>query len=487
MANFARQFQKSRLCRCRSAAARPSVAGAKHEVNGSAQTAPEVVCSSSTGRLLVTRAMHELRNTHILLGISGGIAAYKSAEICRRLMDAGAQVRVMMTKPATRFVSPLTFQALSGQPVHSSLWSAESDAGMGHIELARWAQLILIAPATANCMARMATGMADDLLTATLLASSAPVAVAPAMNQRMWQASATRRNQAQLIADGVAVWGPDAGAQACGDEGKGRMIEAHDAVRRCAELLQVLQAQSERGSEPPPSAASLHLVITAGPTREPVDPVRYLSNHSSGKQGFALARAARQMGAQVTLIAGPVALDTPQGVTRVDVNTARQMLTAVREAVQTADIFISAAAVADFAPQTVSKQKIKKAAGRKQVSLALTENPDIVATIAAEHPHVFTVAFAAETENLLDNARSKLRSKGVQLVIANDVSQACIGFNSDENQVTLVDAAGDEALPQMHKDALGQILMERICKRAGRAGNTGGACPPAAAAQDQSR
>lgn len=398
--------------------------------------------------------MQPLRNKQVLLGVTGGIAAYKSAEVCRRLMDLGAVVQVVMTEAATRFVTPLTFQALSGRPVRTSLLDPAAEAAMGHIELARWADLVLVAPASADFMARLAAGMADDLLTTTCLATPAPIAVVPAMNQQMWAAPATRRNLATLTQDGVRLWGPDAGAQACGDVGSGRMIEPGDVVDRVAALL------APRGS-----LQGRHLVITAGPTREAIDPVRYVSNHSSGKQGFALAAAAADAGARVTLIAGPVGLPTPAGVDRVDVVSARDMLAAAETAVAGADAFVSVAAVADFRPGAPADRKIKKQSEADGLSVDMIANPDIIATLAGRHPELFTVAFAAETHDLLPHARAKLERKRVDLVIANDVSDTSIGFGADDNLVTVVDADGEETLPRMRKDALSAELIERIASR----------------------
>ncbi|HSG88378.1 MAG TPA: bifunctional phosphopantothenoylcysteine decarboxylase/phosphopantothenate--cysteine ligase CoaBC [Pseudomonadales bacterium] len=413
--------------------------------------------------------MQPLRNKQVLLGVTGGIAAYKSAEICRRLQDLGAQVQVVMTPGATRFVTPLTFQALSGRPVRCELFDLAAEAAMGHIELARWADLLLVAPASADFMARLAAGMADDLLTTTCLATAAPIAVVPAMNQQMWAAPPTARNVRQLEADGRHIWGPGSGAQACGDTGSGRMLEPGDVAERVAALL------GPRGR-----LTGRHVVITAGPTREAIDPVRYISNHSSGKQGFALAAAAAAEGARVTLIAGPVERPTPAGVDRVDVESANAMLAAARAAVVDADLFVAVAAVADYRPDQAFEQKMKKAADRADLDLHLVENPDIVATIAAEHPDLFCVAFAAETEALVAHARAKLARKKVRLVIANDVSDRSIGFGSDDNGVTLVDAGGERVLERMSKDALSRVLIGEIADRlaAGEADGAGSMARP---------
>lgn len=401
--------------------------------------------------------MQQIQRKRVLLGVTGGIAAYKACELCRRLLDSGAEVQVVMTAAGTRFVTPLTLQALSGRPVRTDLLDPSAEAAMGHIELARWADLILVAPASADFLARLAAGSADDLLSTACLASDAPIAVAPAMNQAMWRSPATRRNVATLIGDGVHVWGPGSGSQACGDEGPGRMLEP-------AELLDHVQATlSRRGI-----LAGRHVVITAGPTREPLDPVRYLSNHSSGKQGFALAAAAAEAGARVSLIAGPVALPTPKDVERIDVLTAREMLAAAEQCCRAgADVFIGVAAVADYRPATPAEQKIKKTDADAGFTLTLVENPDIIATIAGSTPRPFTVAFAAETEQLVAHARAKLLRKKVDMVVANDVSRTDIGFGSDDNGVTLVTAEGDEELPAMPKTALARLLVERIAGRAG--------------------
>ncbi|MDZ7825416.1 MAG: bifunctional phosphopantothenoylcysteine decarboxylase/phosphopantothenate--cysteine ligase CoaBC [Gammaproteobacteria bacterium] len=407
--------------------------------------------------------MQPLRNKQVLLGVTGGIAAYKSAELCRRLIDLGAEVQVVMTPAATRFVGSLTFQALTGRMVRSELFDPAAEAAMGHIELARWADLVLVAPATADFMARLGAGMADDLLTTACLATAAPIAVAPAMNQQMWAAPASRRNARTLAADGVRIWGPGSGAQACGDTGDGRMLEPAELAQRVAALL-----------GPDPVRALLrgrHLVITAGPTREAIDPVRYVSNHSSGKQGFALAAAAAEAGARVTLVAGPVSLETPPGVDRVDVESAVEMLDAARTATATADVFIGVAAVADYRPASAADRKIKRAGTGETMDVHLVANPDIIATLAGEQPDLFCVAFAAETHDLIAHARSKLERKRVALVVANDVSDRSIGFGSDDNGVTLVDAGGEQVLEKTSKEALSRRLVEEIALRLDAAGS----------------
>lgn len=394
--------------------------------------------------------MQRLRGKQILLGITGGIAAYKSAELTRGLKRAGAQVRVVMTPAAREFITPLTLQALSGHPVHTDLLDPAAEAAMGHIELARWADLVLIAPASADFLARLAQGQGDDLLTTLCLATRAPIAVAPAMNQVMWQAVPTQHNIALLRSRNIAIWGPAEGEQACGESGPGRMVEVDELLRSAAESF-------ESGL-----LSGLKVVVTAGPTREAIDPVRYISNHSSGKMGYALASAAAEAGAEVVLISGPTALPTPQGVRRVDVISACQMLDATLAELDGCALFIATAAVADYRPQQVAAQKLKKQQDEEDLTLMLVRNPDIVATVARQTPRPFTVGFAAETEQLLAHARAKLVSKKLDLVIANDVSDSRIGFNSDQNQVTLVSAAGELELPRLSKARLAHELIGHI-------------------------
>ncbi|GAB2904116.1 bifunctional phosphopantothenoylcysteine decarboxylase/phosphopantothenate--cysteine ligase CoaBC [Microbulbifer echini] len=401
--------------------------------------------------------MSSLADKRLLLGISGGIAAYKSADLVRRLKDRGAQVRVVMSAGAREFVQPLTFQALSGNPVHTDLLDPAAEAAMGHIELAKWAELILIAPASAQVMAKLACGMADDLLTTLCLASEAPVALAPAMNQAMWRHPATAVNAQTLRERGVQLWGPAAGSQACGDVGPGRMLEPADLAQQAESLLSG-SSDCLRGKS---------VVITAGPTREALDPVRYLSNHSSGKMGFALAEAAQRAGAQVTLIAGPVNLATPAQVKRVDVVDARDMRAAAERAADLCDIFIGAAAVADFRPATMAEQKIKKREGCDESAIALVKNPDIVAGIAARSQRrPFTVGFAAETQQVEHYAQDKLQRKNLDMIIANDVSSTNSGFNSDRNAVTVIDRHSSTHLPQALKADLARQLIEIIAAKA---------------------
>jgi len=382
----------------------------------------------------------------ILLGISGGIAAYKTAQLTRLLVKSGADVRVVMTEGAQAFITPLTFQALSGHPVHTHLLDPEAEAGMGHIELAKWADLIVIAPASADIMARLAAGMANDLLTTLCLATEAKVLLAPAMNQAMWRHPATQRNAAQLMDYGYQLLGPDQGEQACGDVGLGRMLEPE----ALAELIQgAMPFPSLSSSAAPQPLAGKVVTITAGPTREAVDPVRYISNHSSGKMGFALAEAALQAGAYVNLIAGPVQIAAPQGVNLLPVQSAEQMLAASLSVIEQTDIFIAAAAVADFRPANAADQKMKKQAGQNEMVLHLVQNPDIVATIAQHKQRPFTVGFAAETQDVEIYAADKLVRKNLDMIIANDVSRTDIGFNSDENAVTLL--WQHEGVLQAHK------------------------------------
>lgn len=395
--------------------------------------------------------MPQLVNRQILLGITGGIAAYKSAELVRRLRDAGATVRVVMTPAACEFITPLTLQALSGYPVHLELLDTAAEAAMGHIELARWAELVLIAPASADFMARLAAGIADDLLSTLCLATKAPVLLAPAMNQAMWSNPATRSNCATLTARGVRMAGPATGSQACGDTGPGRMLEV-------PELLAAAAATFATGM-----LDGVRVVLTAGPTREAIDPVRYISNSSSGKMGFALAEAAAAAGAEVTLVAGPVQLPTPAGVRRIDVVSAAEMHAAVMEHVEDCDLFIACAAVADYRPDEVARQKIKKR--HADLDLHLVRNADIVADVAARDPRPFTVGFAAETTDLLQHARSKLERKGLDLVIANDVSRADIGFDSDYNEVHVLSAEGESRLTRGTKTAIARVLVQEIGER----------------------
>lgn len=396
--------------------------------------------------------MTSLANKQILLGVTGGIAAYKSADLVRRLQDAGASVQVVMTPAAQEFITPLTMQALSGNPVHTQLLDPEAEAGMGHIQLARWADLVLIAPATADFMARLTQGMGNDLLTSICLATAAPIAIAPAMNQGMWNNQATQTNLDLLIQRKIHVFGPAEGNQACGDIGPGRMLEPLQLVDAAARLF-------SSGS-----LAGKKVVITAGPTREALDPVRYLSNYSSGKMGYALAQAAAEAGAETILISGPTQLATPARVKRIDVISAQDMHTASMHAAKGCDLFIAAAAVADYRPAQIAAQKIKKGES-DTITLTLMKNPDVVASIAALDPKPFTVGFAAESENLLEYARAKLQRKNLDLVVANNISDIDIGFNSDDNAVTLVDKNSALEFSQRSKHQLARELIELFAKK----------------------
>lgn len=390
-----------------------------------------------------------LQGKQILLGISGGIAAYKAAELTRLLTKAGASVRVCMTPAAGEFITPLTLQALSGHPVHTTLLDSTAEAGMGHIELARWAEHILIAPASADLIARLVAGMANDLLTTLCLASAAPLSIAPAMNQQMWQHAATQQNIQTLAQRGVRLLGPDQGAQACGDIGPGRMLEP-------AALLQAMVDFYQPVNLP---LAGCKVLITAGPTREPIDPVRFITNRSSGKMGYAVAEAARDLGAEVTLVSGPVQLSAPPQVKRIFVETAQQMLAACQAAVQDADIFIATAAVADYTPTEVASQKIKKSA--HELNLALTKTTDILATLSLAHPQLFSVGFAAETNDVLTYARSKLERKGLKMIAANLVGEGK-AFDQNTNALEVVWQGGSTSLPEMDKKQLAHELMKLI-------------------------
>lgn len=385
----------------------------------------------------------------ILLGITGGIAAYKSAELVRLLKKEGHQVRVVMTRGAEAFVTPMTFQALSGEPVRTSLLDPEAEQGMGHIELAKWADQVVIAPATADFIARLAQGMADDLLTTLCCATEAPIVVAPAMNQAMWNNHRTQRNIGLLESDPqVTLWGPDQGSQACGDTGPGRMLEPLDLFERITAV--------GRGA-----LSGKRVVITAGPTREPIDPIRYISNHSSGKMGYALAAAARDAGAQVVLVSGPVSIAAPAGVEVRPVNTADDMLAASGQAVdEGCDVFIATAAVADYRPDTCASDKIKKT--REDMALALVRNPDTLATIAARADAPFTVGFAAETSDVERYARDKMQRKKLDMIVANDVSVPGLGFNSDSNAVTVFWPAGQQAIGPESKTGIARQLVGLI-------------------------
>jgi phosphopantothenoylcysteine decarboxylase/phosphopantothenate--cysteine ligase len=397
--------------------------------------------------------MSSLSNKRILLGVTGGIAAYKSADLVRRLQDAGASVQVVMTTAAQEFITPLTMQALSGNPVHTTLLDPAAEAGMGHIQLARWADLILIAPASADFIARLVQGQGDDLLTTLCLATPAPIAVAPAMNQGMWRNASTQANVEVLKQRKVHIFGPAAGEQACGDIGPGRMLETLELIDAAAGLF-------ISGS-----LAGKKVVITAGPTREAIDPVRYISNHSSGKMGYALAQAAAEAGAHTVLISGPTQLIAPDRVEFIPVTTAEEMLATSLRQTKGCDVFIAAAAVADYRPAQIAAHKIKKTAEAETMLLELVKNPDIVATIAALERKPFTVGFAAESENLIAYAQQKLTRKNLDLIIANNIADIGIGFNSDDNAVTLIDKAQQQELTQRSKQQLARDLIAIIAQK----------------------
>lgn len=391
-----------------------------------------------------------MNGKRILLGVSGGIAVYKSADLVRRLRDAGAEVRVVMTSGALAFVTPLTFQAVSGNPVHATLLDEAAEAGMGHIELARWADQVLVAPATANLIARLAHGLADDLLTTICLATSAPIMLAPAMNQQMWSNTATQENCALLEARGVTLAGPGVGSQACGETGPGRMVEPADLV---AALDQATHGPLQ----------GKRVIVTAGPTYENIDPVRYIGNRSSGKMGFAVAQAAASAGADVALVAGPVRLETPAGVERTDVRGAVEMRDAAVRLASSADVFIGVAAVADYTPARPAKQKIKK--GLSKQKLELVSTPDIIAEVAALQGGPFTVGFAAETEKLREHALEKLSRKRLDMIAANRVGQDGSGFESDHNEILILAPDGEKYLGKGSKHELARKLIEEVAER----------------------
>lgn len=389
--------------------------------------------------------MRDFQGKNILVGICGGIAACKSVLLVRELVKLGASVRVVLTPSAREFVTPLSLQALSGNPVHESLLDTEAERAMGHIALARWADAIVIAPATAHTMAKLAHGLADDLLTTLCLVAEVPLLLAPGMNHSMWQHPATRANRTLLKARGVRFVGPDSGALACGEEGDGRMSEVEDILDalRLLSLGPVLKGQ--------------HVLITAGPTREAIDPVRFVSNHSSGRMGYALARAAHAAGARVTLISGPCSLRAPQGVDTVGVESAQQMLDAVMRHLCPGSLFIGCAAVADFRPQSVHAQKMPKSA-EDHLSLEMETTPDIIARVAADKRAACVVGFAAQTHEVLPYARKKRVAKGLDVIIANQVGEG-MGFGATDNAVTVIDSACETSLPLTHKTRLaGEII-----------------------------
>lgn len=398
--------------------------------------------------------MTRLAGLNIILGISGGIAAYKTPELVRRLRDEGAEIRVVMTEAAQHFISSLTLQAVSGHIVAHDLLDPAAEAAMGHIELAKWASLIIIAPASADLLARVNAGMANDLLTTTCLASGAPIALVPAMNQQMFRARQTQRNLAQLKSSGFLVWGPDDGLQACGDTGPGRMLSPDDIVEN------VLRQQRTVND-----LQHLRIMLTAGPTREDIDPVRYLSNHSSGKMGFAIASEAAARGAKVLLVSGPVSLLTPEGVERIEVISAEQMREVVMNNSSQQDIFIATAAVADFRCDSVASDKIKKSDDHDSITLTLVKNPDIIAEVAAlQQNRPYVVGFAAETCNVDEYAQKKRIKKHIDLICANDLSKENQGFNSEYNALQLFWDKGKKQLPLNKKSILAKQLLEEIVR-----------------------
>ncbi len=395
--------------------------------------------------------MTNLTNKKIVLGITGGIAAYKCAELVRRLKDAGCEVKVVMTESAKHFITPLTMQAVSGETVSDSLLDPSAEASMGHIEFAKWADLILVAPATCNIIAKMAAGIADDLLTTLLLATPAKVAVAPAMNQQMYAHAATQANLATLKARNVLIWGPGKGEQACGDIGAGRMLEPHELVALCT------------AKEQPQLLAGKTITITAGPTREPLDPVRFISNHSSGKMGYALAEAALQFGAKVNLISGPVTIKAPTGVNLINIESAEELLTESLTYAPQSDAFIGCAAVADYRAANIATQKMKKQGD--ELTLTLTKNPDVIAAIAnLTQNRPYTVGFAAETQNVESYAKGKLQNKNLDMICANDVSKSGLGFNSDHNALTLYWHNEQLELPTTSKIEIARKVIEQLAK-----------------------
>ncbi|HEX2245609.1 MAG TPA: bifunctional phosphopantothenoylcysteine decarboxylase/phosphopantothenate--cysteine ligase CoaBC [Gammaproteobacteria bacterium] len=395
--------------------------------------------------------MNTLANKHILIGVTGGIAAYKSAELVRRLREREVNVKVVMTRSACAFIGPLTMQALSDQPVHIELLDPGTESVMGHIELARWCDAVLVAPASANFLAKLAHGLADDLLSTLCLATTAPIVVAPAMNQQMWQAQATQSNRAVLESRGVRFFGPAEGGQACGEVGPGRMLEPAAIIEALARLFH------------PGTLTGVRILVTAGPTREAIDPVRFISNRSSGRMGYAIAQAAMEAGAKVVLVSGPVALSTPRGVERIAVETAEEMREAVMARIQDCDLFIAAAAVADYRCQEPASQKLKKAVA--SITLTLERTPDVLAQVASQPKPPFTVGFYAETENLEKNALDKLVRKSLDMIVANEVGWPGVGFESDENALSVFWKGGKRELSRALKAQLARDLVEIIAQR----------------------
>ena len=395
--------------------------------------------------------MSELNNKRVLLGVTGGIAAYKAAELVRLLVQAGARVQVVMTPAATNFITPLTLQVLSGRSVRQEMFDSAQEAVMGHIDLARWADLVLVAPATADFISRLAVGMANDLLTTLCLATTTPIALAPAMNREMWMNQATQENVQTLRRRGMDIWGPADGEQACGETGPGRMLEPDKLIEH---LCNSLSAGALSG---------IRVLLTAGPTREPIDPVRYVGNRSSGRMGYALASALAAQGARVAMVSGPVSLETPRAVERIDVETALEMEREVTSRVADCDIFVACAAVADYRCEGVADQKIKKSQDR--IELSLVRNPDILLQVASRTNPPFTVGFAAETERLAQLAEEKRQAKGVDMIAANLVGADQGGFEKDENALTVLWDGGVSDLPMMDKQQLAQSLVTLIIKK----------------------
>ena len=397
--------------------------------------------------------MSNLTNKNILLCVTGGIAAYKAAELVRLLKTSNAFVKVLMTKSAQEFITPLTMQALSGEKVHTDLLSTEAEAAMGHIELAKWCDLIVVAPCSANSLSKIAEGRGDDLLSAVCLATESEIFIAPAMNQAMWKDKRTQKNLSKSIKAGLYIIGPSSGEQACGDVGDGRMTEPADIV---SEVEKTLEKGLLTGKK---------VIITAGPTQEMIDPVRYISNKSSGKMGFSLAEEVKYQGALVTLISGPVNLKTPEKVKRHDVLSADEMKLKVEELIEDCDIFIAAAAVSDFKPKEIYKNKIKKNKSEKHLNLKMDKNSDILKVISEKNLNLKIVGFAADTENLLSNAKKKLSQKKLDLIVANDVSNKDIGFDSDENEVTLITKKEQKKIKKASKKIVSKKIVEFIASK----------------------
>ncbi|MFL2747375.1 MAG: bifunctional 4'-phosphopantothenoylcysteine decarboxylase/phosphopantothenoylcysteine synthetase [Gammaproteobacteria bacterium TMED222] len=394
--------------------------------------------------------MKQLANKHVLLCVTGGIAAYKAAEIIRLFKTSGSNVRVLMTSAAKEFITPLTMQALSGNQVHTDLLDTDAEAAMGHIELAKWSDIVLIAPCSANSIARLASGKGDDLMTAVCLAAECKIYFAPAMNQAMWSDSRTQNNHKKLLENKFIPIGPNSGEQACGDEGYGRMSEPQEIVNNIASGF------SEG------LLAGKKILITAGPTREKIDPVRFISNRSSGKMGFSIAEAARDEGGLVSLISGPVSLETPNEIKRINVESADEMLSEVDKVINDFDLFISTAAVSDYKPEEYEVQKIKKEKNTDNLNLELITNKDILKHVSKDKGDLKVIGFAAETQNIIENAKRKLNEKNLDLIIANDVSDPSIGFDSDENEVYLITDEIEKKIDRVSKKKLSRSIIEFI-------------------------